>query len=99
MKRPQTKFHADTMSGSKVIRATESQNLSLGQNLSFAFLQHSFFLFIDILLRLQQQMLTCLCNFSWKFDRLFATSYVIMLLCHYWTIESTLGLEAVDVEV
>jgi len=38
-------------------------NLSLGQN----FLQHIFFLFIDILLKLQQQILTCFCKFSWNF--------------------------------
>jgi len=29
MKRPQTKFHADTMSHSKVIRSKKSQNLWL----------------------------------------------------------------------
>jgi len=34
MKRPQTKFDADTMSHSKVIRSKKSQNLSIGQNLS-----------------------------------------------------------------
>jgi len=32
MKRPQTKFHADTMRESQVIRSKKSQNLSLGQN-------------------------------------------------------------------
>jgi len=34
MKRPQTKFHADTMSHSNVLRSKKSQNLPLGQNLS-----------------------------------------------------------------
>jgi len=34
MKRPQTKFHAHTMSESQVIRSKKSQNLSLCQNLS-----------------------------------------------------------------
>jgi len=34
MKRPQTKFHAD-LSYSKVIRSIKSQNVSLGQNISF----------------------------------------------------------------
>jgi len=32
MKRPQTKFHADVMSDSKVSRSKTSQDLSLGQN-------------------------------------------------------------------
>jgi len=58
MKRPQTKFHTDTMSDSKVIRS-KCQNLSSCQN----FLQHRFFLFIDILLKLQQQILTYFCKF------------------------------------
>jgi len=53
MKRPQTKFHADTMSNAKV-NSKKSHNLSLDLNFS----QHSFFLFIGILLKLQQQMLT-----------------------------------------
>jgi len=39
MKRLQTKFHVDTMSHSKVIKSTKSQNLSLGQN----FLADQFF--------------------------------------------------------
>jgi len=32
MKRPKTKFHADTMSHSKVIRSKKCQNSLLGQN-------------------------------------------------------------------
>jgi len=65
MKHPRTKFHADTISGSKVIRSKKVKfiirpNLSLGQN----FLQHIFFLFIDILLKLQQQILMCFFKFS-----------------------------------
>jgi len=59
MKRPQTKFPADTTSHSKVIRPKKSQNLSLGQNLLAA----EFFLIIDILLKLQQ-ILICFCKFS-----------------------------------
>jgi len=57
MKRPQTKFDTDTISHSKVIRSKNSQNLSLGQN----FLAE-FFLIIDILLKLQQQILICFCK-------------------------------------
>jgi len=34
MKRLQTKFHADTMSHTKIIRSKQSQNLSLSQNVS-----------------------------------------------------------------
>jgi len=63
MKRPQTKFHAHTMSESQAIRS-KNQNLSLGQNLSFFFLTTQFYLFIDILLKLQQQTLICFCKFS-----------------------------------
>jgi len=57
MKRPQTKFHTDIVSESKVIRSNKSQNLSLGQN----FLAAEFFFYryfieattigIDILLQ------------------------------------------------
>jgi len=38
------------------------------QNLSFRskFLAAQFFLFTDILLKLQQQILTCFCKFSWN---------------------------------
>jgi len=46
MKRPQTKFHADTMSHSKDM-SKKSQDLSLGLN----FLAAKFFLVIDILLK------------------------------------------------
>jgi len=67
MKRPQTKFYAHAMRESQIIRLKKSQNLSLGQNISLGqtFLQHSFFLLnIDILLKLQQQILICFCKFS-----------------------------------
>jgi len=66
MKRPQTKFHAHTMSESQVIRSKKSQNLSLCQNLSLGqnFLAAQFFLFIDILLKLQQQIVICFSKFS-----------------------------------
>jgi len=48
MKRPQTKFHAGSMSDSKVIRSKKGQNLLLGQNLSLGqnFLQNIFSLSI-----------------------------------------------------
>jgi len=51
MKRPQTKFYADTMNHSKVIRSKKSQNLSLGQTFSLGqnFLAAQFFFFINIL--------------------------------------------------
>ena len=70
MKRPQTKFHAHTLSHSIVIRSKKSQNLSLGQNLSQGqnFLAAEFFLVIDILLKLQQQILICFCKFSCIFE-------------------------------
>jgi len=45
------------MSDSKVIRS-KKVNLSLGENLAT-----QLFLFIDILLKLQQQILTCFCKF------------------------------------
>jgi len=56
VKRPQTKFHANTMRESQVIRSNKSQNLSLGQSLSLGqiFLATVFFLFANILLKLQQ---------------------------------------------
>jgi len=42
------------------------QNLSLGQNSSLGqnFLATELFLVIDILLKLQQQIVTCFCKFS-----------------------------------
>jgi len=49
MKRPQAKFHADTMSHSKVIRSK--------------FYCSRVFLVINILLKLQQQILICFCKF------------------------------------
>jgi len=66
MKRPQTKFYADTMNHSKVIRSKKSQNFSLGQNLSSGqnFLAAQRLFFIDILLKLQKQILICFGNFS-----------------------------------
>jgi len=64
MKRPLTTFHAHTLRESQVIRSKKSQNLSVGQN----FLAAQFFLFIDILLKLQQQpeqeIVICFCKFS-----------------------------------
>jgi len=54
MKRPQTKFHTDTMSNAQVIRSKNSQNLSLGQNSSSVqtFLAAQFFSLFGILLTL-----------------------------------------------
>ena len=60
MKRPQTKCHAHTTRGSQVIRS-KKVNLSLGQTF---FAAQFFLLNIDILLKLQQQILICLCNFG-----------------------------------
>jgi len=54
MKRPQTKFHADTMSDSKLLKSRSK--LPAAQ----------FFLFIDILLKLQQHILTCFFKFIWN---------------------------------
>jgi len=59
MKRPQTKFHAYTMTESQVIRSNKSQNSSLCKIILAA----EFFLFADNLLKLQQ-ILICLCKFS-----------------------------------
>jgi len=53
MKRPQTKFYADSMNHSKAIRSKNSPN----------FLAAQFFFFIDILLKLQKQILICFCKF------------------------------------
>jgi len=55
LNRPRTKFHADTMSDSQVIRSKLPAS--------------RFFLFIDILSKLQQQMLTCSCKFRWDSDQ------------------------------
>jgi len=68
MKRPQTKFYADTMNHSKVIRSKSSQHLSLGQN----FLAAHFFFFIDILAtkKATKQILICFCKFSCNSDRI-----------------------------
>jgi len=57
MKCPQTIFHAHTMRGPKLL-AQKRQNLSLGLISLAAYL----FLFIDILLKLQQQLLMCFCK-------------------------------------
>jgi len=66
MKRPQTQFHAHIMREYQVIRSKKSQNLLLGENLSLGqtFLATRFFLFIEILLKLQQPILICFCKFS-----------------------------------
>ena len=60
-KRPQTKFHAHTMRLSQVIRSKKVKILSLGQ---IFFAAQFFLLNIDILLKLQQQILICFCKFS-----------------------------------
>jgi len=54
------------MSESHVVRSEKSQNLLLGQKLWLGqiFIAAQFFLFIDILLKLQQQILICFCKFS-----------------------------------
>jgi len=66
MKRLQTKFHAHAMCDSQDIRWKISQNLSLAKNLSFGdiYVAGNFFLFFDIFLKLQQQILIFFCKFS-----------------------------------
>jgi len=59
MKRPQTKFHADPMKHSKVIR---SKKVKLFVKSKFS--SSRVFLFIDIFLKLQQHTLMCICKFS-----------------------------------
>jgi len=66
MKRPQTKFHAHTMRNPKLL---DQKKVKLYHEVKIygwvkLFLQHSFFLFIDILLKLQQHVLICFCKFS-----------------------------------
>jgi len=60
MKRSQTKFHADTMSHSKVVRLNK---VKIYRKVKI-FLQQCFFLIIDTLLKLQPHILTCFCKFS-----------------------------------
>jgi len=57
MKRPQTKFHVDTMSHSKVIK---SKKVKIYHQVITAV----FLLVIAIFLKLQQQILICFCKFS-----------------------------------
>jgi len=59
MKRPQTKFHTHTMRESQVIRSNKVKVI-IGSNFSC---NTVFFLFIDILVKLQQQILICFCKF------------------------------------
>ena len=60
MKRPQTKFHVHTMRESHVIK---SKNVKINHYVKPVLLL-SFFLFIDILLKLQQKILICFCKCS-----------------------------------
>jgi len=60
MKRPQTKFHAHTMRESQVITSKKSKFIIRSKFCCSTV----FFLFIDILLKLQQQqILICFCKF------------------------------------
>ena len=89
MKRSQTKFHADTIIGFKVIR-WKIQDLWLGQN----FLQHSFFSLHQHLIKTAAtdvDMLLHVYLIFWHNIGFFATFVVVILFCHYWAIESTLG--------
>jgi len=62
MKRPQTKFHPDTISHSKVITSKKSKFIIRSKFIvRWKFSCSSFFLVMDILLKLQQQILTCFC--------------------------------------
>jgi len=65
VKHLQTKFHAHTMRESQVIRSKKVQiyhwvNIYCWVNLSCK----SFFFFIDILLKIQQQRLICFCKYT-----------------------------------
>jgi len=74
MKRPQTNFHADTMRKSQIISQKKSKFSIRSKFIAgsdFHAAQFSF-LFIDILLKLQQQMLICFCKFS---------CYSVILMC------------------
>jgi len=75
MKRPQTKFYADTMSDCEVVTVGQkSQNLSLDKNLSLGqnFFAAQFFIFINILLKLQKQILIYFCKFTCNSDIIIA---------------------------
>jgi len=70
--RPQTKFHGVAMCDSKVIRSEKVKffiwsKCSVGQN----FLQQNFFMFVYILIEVQQQILTCFCKFRWSPEMVF----------------------------
>jgi len=87
MKRPQTKFHAHTMRESQVIRSKKRSKFVirtkffLGQTI---FAAQIFLCNIDILLKLQQQILICLCKFSSNsviITGFIAISDIIMLFC------------------
>jgi len=58
MKRPQTKFDADTMSNAQVI----TSKFIVRSNFSWS----TVFSLFDILLKLQQQILMCFCMFSYN---------------------------------
>jgi len=61
MKRPRTKFQAHTMTDSKVIRLKKSKfSIRSTFIVGSKFVAAQFFILINILLKLQQQMLTCL---------------------------------------
>jgi len=79
MKRPQTKFHADTIWATPMLLGQKSQNLSSGQN----FLQHSFFS-LSILYKNYNSrhwhFLPVRLKF-WHNTGCFAISDVIMLFC------------------
>jgi len=66
MKRPQTNFHAHTTRESQAIRSKKSKFINRSKCrlcLNQTFLATQFFLFINILLKLQQQVLICFCKF------------------------------------
>jgi len=58
MKRQQTKFQVHTKKESQVIRSKKSKFI-VGSNVS----SNSLYLFTNILLKLQQQILICFCTF------------------------------------
>jgi len=83
MKRPQTEFHAHAMRESQVIRSKKKSKFIikskfiLWSKVSFSCSTVVFFL-IDILLKLQEQIMICFCKFS-------CNSVIIMGLLRFLT--------------
>ena len=88
MKHLQTKFHAGTMSQSKVIRSKFIIRSKCIVRSKFSC--RNIFFFINILCKLQKQILICFCKFSCNSYIILALRRPVMgqfCLTHYWTIE------------